>query len=81
MRAGRLPDRPPHRIWAGRGTGALCRICNRLLESNEIEVEFEAPPGEEDGSAGVAVDAPRVHDRCLAAWVRVLDRLRVVGEE
>ena len=63
--AGKLPNRRPDAMWAGRGAGAECAICGAGVEKDEPEYELEyirtAPdPG---------VDRHHVHIRCLMAFI------------
>src|SRR5690606_40048927 len=58
--AGRLPDRRPDRMWGGPGAGAICPICEGLVDHNETEIEVEIDPPDEVGF--------HVHSHCFEAW-------------
>jgi hypothetical protein len=64
VKAGKLPDRLPSRMWAGNGFGASCAICDELVKPDEIgyEIEFD----ETGGSAASREFC--IHARCYAAW-------------
>jgi hypothetical protein len=36
-----LPYRAPARAWAGTGSGVVCALCRKAIQSNEIEYELE----------------------------------------
>ena len=55
---GRLPRTAPRFIWAGRGTGATCKLCALTIEPRHVEYELT-------GSDGVMVC---FHMRCHAIW-------------
>jgi hypothetical protein len=59
-----LPDGAPERLWAGPGSGADCALCDRPLESTDIEYECQFPAGGERGEAGIC----RFHVTCYAVW-------------
>jgi hypothetical protein len=62
--AGKLPCRRPERIWAGPSAGSRCRICDKLVERDEIECELEFTGDHDDRGQ----PSCRVHFRCFAAW-------------
>ncbi len=39
----RAPRRMPSRAWAGRGTGARCDFCHRVIDKEQVEYELELP--------------------------------------
>ena len=45
--AGRLPCEPQAHLWAGAGDGQLCSLCDRVIDSQQIEYEllFGSAPG------------------------------------
>lgn len=64
MRIGKLPTQRPDRTWGGPGVGAPCRICDRPVARDQIELEVEfARDGPVPG-----LDKHHVHLRCFAAW-------------
>jgi hypothetical protein len=38
---GQLPRETPARLWAGRGTGQLCALCDKPIQRNEVEYDVE----------------------------------------
>ncbi len=63
IRAGRLPPRPPDRVWGGAGFGgSLCALCHAGIGHNEVamEVEYIVPA---DASPCNAY----LHTRCFLA--------------
>jgi hypothetical protein len=58
---GLLPREKPTRMWGGRGTGAVCNLCDRPIDNSEPEMELEYEP-----SAGVS--SVRLHLRCQSIW-------------
>lgn len=63
--AGRLPNRRPDAMWAGRSAGALCAICGVLVENDEPEYELEYIRNAPDPG----VDRHHVHIRCLMSFI------------
>ena len=65
MRQGKLPARPPDRLWVGRGAGAPCAVCGLPVAMNEMEfeIEFQFASG---GTPGL--DIFHLHRTCFAAW-------------
>jgi len=41
VRDGRLPCQPPRYRWAGSGNGAPCSLCDRVIDTTQIEYELE----------------------------------------
>ena len=41
IRSGVLPNVPAREIWGGRGTGATCAACDRVIGSTEPEIEAD----------------------------------------
>ena len=64
-----LPAEAPKTIWAGSGTGAVCSLCDRAVDSTETEYELEAHM--DDGTESTI----RFHVRCYALWQREVARL------
>jgi hypothetical protein len=58
--SGRLPREPQHYLWAGAGDGQLCSLCDRPIDSQQIEYElqFRTNP----------VTLYRFHRICHQAW-------------
>jgi hypothetical protein len=61
IRAGRLPDRSPARVWGGRGFATSCAICAELMKQDEVGYELEF-------SSGSSLRQHQVHVRCFVAW-------------
>lgn len=61
--ARRIPERPPSRVWGGRGLGLACPVCAELVSEQELgfEVEFNGSP--ELPRQGIALHVP-----CFFAW-------------
>ena len=64
IRAGRLPNRRPERMWGGPSVGADCAICGLAVMPAELEFEIEFVRN--GGDPGV--DRYNVHIRCFTAW-------------
>jgi hypothetical protein len=63
--AGKLPNRRPDSLWAGRSGGDACALCERPLKLEELEYELEyARSGPEFG-----VDSYHVHIRCFGVFI------------
>jgi hypothetical protein len=43
IRTGRLPSLQGHRLFGGKGDGALCACCDRFITSSEIQFDIESP--------------------------------------
>jgi hypothetical protein len=54
---GLLPGVEVQSIWAGKGNGGSCRVCDRTITPSEVEFE---------------VEGLRMHRPCYAAWIRAL---------
>lgn len=39
--SGRLPREPQQYLWAGTGDGQVCCLCDRLIDSQQIEYELQ----------------------------------------
>ena len=61
--AGKLPLSRPERMWAGRGVGSPCTICDTPVERDQIEYELDFTLDHDPSQP-----TPRVHLRCLTAW-------------
>ena len=62
---GKLPDRPPDRVWGGHGNGtATCQLCGKPLNTEEItyELEYDEEPGD------ARPTCYSVHLQCFSAW-------------
>jgi hypothetical protein len=68
IRQSLLPARAPASIWAGRGSGEPCSLCDRTIGKTEMEYELDAP-------ATRAKRVVRLHLRCHALWQLGLARL------
>lgn len=75
IQTGKLPNRPPDRMWGGPGVGADCRICNVPVKRDELEFEIEFARHGNDGT----LDTYHVHIRCFAAWERERQHLEEEG--
>ena len=60
MQAGKLPNRPPDRMWGGPGVGTSCTLCGEQVKQNETELEVE-------WSEDACASNHRFHVWCLAA--------------
>jgi hypothetical protein len=73
IRAGRLPDRRPDRVWGGAGfEGSPCGLCGVPLKEAEmaVELEFARDLGLDPDSANL-----HLHARCfLAMELELLQR-------
>jgi hypothetical protein len=58
----RLLNRPPARLWGGSGTGALCAVCERIIEDHEMEYEVEFV------RIYSVEPSYHLHVRCFMAW-------------
>jgi len=58
LAAGRLPRKPPSKVWAGTATRKTCAACDTVIEESDIEVELETGPGE----------TFYLHRRCHEVW-------------
>jgi hypothetical protein len=64
IQAGKLPGRPPQRVWGGPGVGACCTICGKPARQDEVEFELEFGRDDNDRDPG----DHHVHVQCFAAW-------------
>jgi hypothetical protein len=62
IRAGKVPDRLPDRTFGGCSRGALCAICDELVQRDESEFEIEFFRDD------VASDRYVLHAACFWAW-------------
>lgn len=62
MRSGELPPGPAHELFGGRGTGAQCSCCDRLITPDQIEFEIHA------ASQGDAELRLMMHSHCMRIW-------------
>jgi len=70
----KLPNRPPDRMWGGKGLGdSRCVVCNLTVSRDEVELEIEF---DQVGSTPRVVNH-HVHVRCFSAWELV--RTKVDG--
>ena len=62
IRAGKLPNRRPDRMWGGPSIGADCAICGLpvMPAALEFEIEFARDGG--------GVDKHNVHIPCFTVW-------------
>ena len=60
VQAGKLPNRPPDRMWGGPGVGAPCTVCGAPVKQDEAELEVE-------WSDGGSKSNHHLHARCFAA--------------
>lgn len=58
---GKLPPRPPERVWGGPGGGAACSICNVPVRRDEVEFELEFFRAGE-------ISTHHLHAECFTAW-------------
>jgi hypothetical protein len=63
MKAGKLPEHPPERMWGGPGTGGFCALCGKAIGTEEFEIELQFASDEAPGKANY-----HVHAVCFAAW-------------
>jgi hypothetical protein len=65
---GQMPREAPTRFWGGFGTGQPCALCDKPIQSDEIE--YEVKPIE------AAVQSLRFHRVCHYAWQLECDRVK-----
>jgi hypothetical protein len=63
---GKLPTRPPDRVWGGRGEGAECSICDIPVQRDDVELELEFIRAGE-------ITTHHLHVDCFTAWERERD--------
>jgi len=61
IRRGRLPLRPPDKMFGGAGSGEVCPVCGEVAARHQLELEIEFH------GHGV-VDKFHLHPSCFAAW-------------
>jgi hypothetical protein len=59
LRSGELPRGPAQELFGGRGTGACCSGCNRVITVDQIEFEIHA---------GETQDPLMMHSHCMRIW-------------
>jgi hypothetical protein len=70
----RLPYRAPARAWAGAGSGVVCALCRKVIQSNEIEYELELTTDPQlHRDAGLPSEATQplilhMHIACYQEW-------------
>jgi len=57
-----LPVHGRETVWAGRGSGEPCALCDRTIPTTEIEYELDAP------SPRATNGVVRLHLQCHALW-------------
>ena len=60
MAAGRLPCEAEQHLWAGSGEGQVCSLCDRVIDSQQIEYEVQF--------ATTPQAVYRFHRVCHQAW-------------
>jgi len=58
-----------HRVWAGKGTGQICAVCEQTIHADEVENEVAINGG------GVTVKL-YAHAVCLSIWQRATEVYR-----
>lgn len=58
IEAGALPRAASESVFAGKGSGLLCSLCERPISANDYEFEYANGDGK----------APRFHLRCQDIW-------------
>jgi hypothetical protein len=76
MQAGRLPNRPPDRMWGGPGNGGTCVVCGEVLERTGMAFDLEFGV---EGALPPHVNY-HLHVRCFAAWEFERDNLAAPGK-
>ena len=64
--ARRIPERPPSRVWGGRGLGVACPVCTEMVSEADLGFEVEFTGGPDLPRQGVALHVP-----CFFAWEAV----------
>jgi hypothetical protein len=65
LRAGRLPNRRPERMWGGHGNGEeACTLCGKVLGLEDVSLDLEYG----DPLDRTAVLTYAVHLQCFSAW-------------
>ncbi len=66
IRAGRLPDRLPERVWGGAGLdGIQCAVCDATMGHTDVVLEVEVA-----GAEGMTY--PQFHVACFSVLERAL---------
>ena len=60
MRAVKLPNRLPDRMWGGQGVGTPCALCGAPVKQDEAELEIQ-------WGEGASISNHRLHALCFAA--------------
>ena len=71
IETGALPREAPESVFAGKGSGLLCSLCNQPVTANDYEFEY--------GNGGGKV--PRFHLRCQEIWRSALAAWRNAPSE
>jgi hypothetical protein len=75
LRAGKLPNRRPNRIWGGPGIGASqCMLCGGAIAPHEVVLEVEF--AREDAARA---PNPHFHVRCFSALEAELRKLEAAS--
>lgn len=65
LRAGKLPNRRPDRMWGGHGNGEeACTLCGKVLGPEDVSLDLEYG----DPLDRTAVLTHAVHLQCFSAW-------------
>ena len=67
---GALPRGAPESVFAGKGVGLPCSLCEQPITSNEYEFEYANGGGE----------VPRFHLRCQEIWRLVLVEWQIANQ-
>jgi hypothetical protein len=62
---GVIPCDEPEELWAGRGLGARCIVCEQAIPATTVEYEVE-----------LAGQTLRLHRRCYELWQEECEPLR-----
>ena len=52
--SGRLPSRLPTTSWAGYGSGAVCAVCRKLIDADQLETEFKDRGGSAERTISIS---------------------------
>jgi hypothetical protein len=64
IQAGKVPNRPPQRMWGGPGDDACCVICGNSVTKDELGMDLEFV--RDDGDPTVI--EYHFHVSCYTAW-------------